>query len=324
MKSYWRPTRTLTTPKRLSQRQTGAGLVDCLVNPQTLDLLAKAVAGGAWPESRRETFELACEQMVQEHSDEHSAALASSNPPAPGQLLDAAGRLCAVQLIAGKAGYTLHGKQDNKDKYPTLEQCGGDHPDRLRLALATKLFKGVSANRFTPVHRHVAEFLGARYLAQVIGNQIVPLPARRVIALITGEDGTVVTELRGLSAWLAAHCQETRADLIERDPIGVGLYGDVRGFRAKEKRTLLDGLRSFAFKLPSTQRTAAAFGALATSDMEPVLKATLTDSSREQEPRLAADFCIAHSDQGRMPAGSFRPSVRDRPRRYAPPARRRS
>ena len=74
---------------------------------------------------------------------------------------------------------------------------------------------GESGNRFTPVHRHIAEFLGARYLARIIHDG---LPARRVIALITGEDGTVVTELRGLSAWLAAHCQDARADLIERIP----------------------------------------------------------------------------------------------------------
>ena len=279
------------------------GIGGLLDNPQTLDLLARAVAGGDWPESRKETFEMACARMVREHNDEHSAATASSSPPAPDQLLDTAGRLCAVQLIAGKAGYTLHGKQDSEDEYPTLDPCGGDHPDRLRLALATKLFKGVSANRFTPVHRHVAEFLGARYLAQVIGDQTAPLPARRVTTLITGADGGVVTELRGLSAWLAAYCQIARTDLIERDPIGVGLYGDIRGFSLDERRALLkslerDGSRIYPWLGPpdsqekSFQASVIAFGALAAPDMEPALKEALQDGNRGQGHQRFTDLIL--------------------------------
>ena len=276
------------------------GIGDLLRNPQTLDLLAKAVAGGDWPESRQETFEMACSEMVREPNKKHQTASASSSLPTPAQLLDAAGHLCTVHLIVGKAGYTLHGEPD--DEYPALDQCEYAHPERLRLVLGSRmLFKGVgpSDNRFTPVHRHVAEFLGARYLARIIHHG---LPARRVIALMTGEDGTVVTELRGLSAWLAAHCQEARADLIKRDPIGVGLYGDVRGFRADEKRALLDALRDLASKLPSTQRAAVAYGALVTPDMEPVFRAVLTDSSREREHQSIADFVLRILTKGeRLP-----------------------
>ena len=212
---------------------------ELLKNPQTLEMLADVVAqGGGWPKSRKETFEMACGQMVREHNEEHQAAQESNSPPAPDQLLDAAGRLCAVQVISGAAGYTLHGQAD--EEYPALDQCDYDTPEALRSALATKLFKGASNNRFTPIHRHIAEFLGARHLAQIIEKD---LPARRVIALITGEDGTVVTEMRGLSAWLAAHCENARADLIERDPIGVGLYGDIREFSTDEKHALLESLR---------------------------------------------------------------------------------
>ena len=281
-------------------RANKRGIGDLLRNPQTLDLLAKAVAGGDWPESRKETFEMACDQMVREHNGEHQTAMASSKSPTSAHLLDAAGCLCAVQLIAGVVGYTLYGQPDND--YPALDRCEYDHPDRLRIVRGRQLFRGVgeSGNRFTPVHRHIAEFLGARYLARIIHDG---LPARRVIALITGEDGTVVTELRGLSAWLAAHCQDARADLIERDPIGVGLYGDVRGIRADEKRALLDALRGLASKLPSTQGTAAAFGALATPDMEPVFQEVLTDSSREKEHQLVAEFVLRILAEGEPLSG---------------------
>ena len=179
---------------------------------------------------------MACREIVDEHHPGHKEAQASG-PPSSEQLLDAAGRLCAIQLISGAAGYTLRGQAD--EKYPALDQCDSGSLEMLRYALATKLFKSASDNRFTPVHRHIAEFLGARHLAEVIKRG---LPARRVTALIAGEDGTVVTEMRGLSAWLAAHCKDARADLIERDPIGVGLYGDIREFSTDEKRALLESL----------------------------------------------------------------------------------
>ncbi|MDE2735018.1 MAG: hypothetical protein OXI72_11535 [Gemmatimonadota bacterium] len=273
---------------------------ELLKNPQTLKMLADVVTqGGGWPKSRKETFEIACGQMVREHNEEHQAAQASNSPPAPAQLLDAAGRLCAVQLISGAAGYTNTLRGQPSEGYPTLDQCGYDSPEMLRPALATKLFKGASNNRFTPIHRHIAEFLGARHLARIIEKD---LPARRVIALIEGKDGTVVTEMRGLSAWLAALCEDARADLIERDPIGVGLYGDIREFSTDEKRALLESLNREGIRLDSVWRTAAAFGALATPDMEPALRAILTDPSREKEHQLFTDFVLRVLREGeRLP-----------------------
>ena len=219
------------------------GVDGLLANPLSLDMLAKAVASGrGWPESRTETFEMACREIVDGHHKGRK------------ELLDAAGRLCAVQLISGAAGYTLHGQAN--EEYPALDQCDSDSLEMLHYARATKLFKGVSDNRFSPFHRHIAEFLGARHLAGVINSG---LPARRIIALIVGEDGTVVTEMRGLSAWLAAHSKDARADLIKRDPIGVGLYGDIREFSADEKRALLKCLNREASRLDSAFLKTTAF-----------------------------------------------------------------
>ena len=268
----------------LAQEQRVDGL---LANPQTLKMLADVVAqGGGWPKSRKETFERACGQMVREHNEEHQAAQESNSPPTTDQLLDAAGRLCAIQLISGAAGYTLRGQVD--EDYPAPDQCDYDRREVLRSALVTKLFKGPSNNR-APVHRHIAEFLGARHLARVIKSG---LPARRVIALIEGEDGTVVTEMRGLSAWLAAHCEDVRTDLIERDPIGVGLYGDIRKFSTDEKRALLESLNREGSRLRFVFLKTAPFGALATPDMEPVLEEILTDSSHIQDSQMFIEFVL--------------------------------
>ena len=258
-----------------------------LTNPQSLDLLVKAVTvGGSWPESRLETFGQACRQMVLEDNEEHRAARESSSiavhTPTPEELLDAAGRLCAVQLLSGAAGYTW-GLGQPSENYPAVDKCDGINPNLLRFTRSTKLFRGESNNRFAPVHRHIAEFLGARHLARLIEGG---LPAQRVISLMTGEDGIVVTEMRGLSAWLAALCREARSALIERDPIGVGLYGDIRGFSHDEKRTLLDSLNRESYRLHSEEfiwKTRAAFGALVTPDMQAVLENVLNDHSREKK-----------------------------------------
>ena len=124
------------------------------------------------------------------------------------------------------------------------------------------------------------------------------LPARRVLALVTGEDGIVVTEMRGLSAWLAAQCRKARPDLIERDPIGVGLYGDIREFSLDEKRTLLEALSREGFRIGSVFPTAAAFGALATPDMESVLEELLTSTSRSRDHQMLTEFILRVLRQG--------------------------
>ena len=268
------------------------GVEALLKNPMSLKMLATAVANGkGWPESRLDTFEKACSIIVREHNEEHEIAV---QPYTPDQLLDAAGRLCAVQLLAGSAGYSLR-NTDVEGDYPPPNACKYASPEMLRPTLSTKLFKSASHHRLVPVHRHIAEFLGARHLARTIEEG---LPGRRVLSLMTGEDGTVVTEMRGLSAWLAAHCGRTRADLIERDPIGVGLYGDIRQFSLEEKHTLLKALRREGNRLLDVLWTVAPFAALATSDMESVLKEILSIPSRSRDHQMLAAFVLKVLGQG--------------------------
>ena len=173
--------------------------------------------------------------------------------------------------------------------YPPLDRCDYSSPELLRRALETKLFKGDSVDRFVPIHRHIAEFLGARYVSRVVEDR---LPARRVLALITGEDGFVVTEMRGFSAWLAAHCREARADLIDRDPVGVALYGDIGGLSIQEKRTLLRSLNGEASRISHVRRLASACGALATPNMEPAFREILGSDDRTDEQQTFNYFVL--------------------------------
>ena len=216
-----------------------------LENPLTLQLLVDAISsGGGWPQSRRETFEMACEKLVTEHNEEHLIAVAAEPSSA---LLDAVGYLCALQLISDLEGYSLRrGRHDPSFwTLADLDETVSPVPNSLlSRGLATKLFTADQETGFLPRHRQLAEFLGGRYLAKLVADG---LPARRATALMTASsDGRVVTALRGLSAWLAAYSEEARSLLIDADPVGVGLYGDIGGFNSGDKRRLLASLARFA------------------------------------------------------------------------------
>ena len=278
----------IADPSEFIQKAREHRVYGLLANPLTLKMLADAVGGGQrWPESRKQTFEMACRQMVQEHNKEHQAAAEPERPPAADRLLDAAGRLCAIQLLSGIAGCSLRGNEGGDD-FPTLDRFDCDSLELLRRAVATKLFKAASVARFVPIHRHIAEYLGARHLARLIEGG---LPARRILSLIGGDDGIVVTEMSGFSAWLAAHCKVARTDLTDRDPVGVGLYGDIGEFSIDEKRALLKALSREAARLGSS-RMGVAFGAMATQDMADTLRQVLTDSSRSAEHQMFTGFVL--------------------------------
>ena len=262
------------------------GIEGMLHNPQTLGLLADSVAqGGGWPESRLETFEKACRQMAREQNQEHKIP---GHLPRPDEILEVSGYLCAIQLISGGAGWSIDTDGLSSD-YIDLGACGNHPSGLLRLVLSTRLFRSEGQNRFTAIHRHIAEFLGGRHLAKAINGE---LPAPRVLALITGGDGMVVTELRGLSAWLAAQSRDARRYLIERDPAGIGLYGDISGFSTDEKRKLIKALHREASDLGFSPTTAMAFGSLATPDIASAIGDELMATGRDHDRQMLVAFLL--------------------------------
>ena len=262
------------------------GLEGMLYNPQTLGLLADSVAQeGGWPESRLEIFENACRRMAQEQNQEHKVF---GHPPKPDDALDAAGWLSAVQLISGRSGWSKN-VDDARTDYIDLEKCEHHLSELPGLVLSTMLFKSEGEGYFTSIHRHIAEFLGGRYLGKMISGG---LPAMRVLALMTGEDGIVVSELRGLSAWLAAHYPDVRGYLIERDPVGIGLYGDISGFSTDEKRRLVKALHREAARLGYSSLAAMAFRSLVTPETVPTLCDELTDTNRDHDQQMLVGFLL--------------------------------
>lgn len=220
------------------------GVDELLINPQSLGMLARAVADENWPSTRTETFEMACRALLREPNQEHRMALPQVADSAG--LMRASGKLFAVQLLTGAAGFERLDGEGTRD-YIALEDVPDGNHGKLRLALRTQLFKAPEGDRALPFHRQIAEFVAGRYLAELIADG---LPWGRVLALMTGHDGAVVTDLRGLCGWVAAQSHRGRVEMIARDPLGTVLYGDAQGFTQDEKRNVLGHLERSATKNP--------------------------------------------------------------------------
>ena len=275
------------------------GIDGLLPNPQSLRMLVAAVASGRWPKTRMETFELACRTLLKEHNPEHQ--IAEPDGADISSIIDVAGRLCAVQLLTGNAGYTLPGNANSDPGYPDLERIPGNDwaVPVLRYALRTKLFEGPSEGHVAPVHRQIAEFLAARYLASLIANG---RPVRRILALMTGHDGVPVSELRGLAAWLAAHSKTGRTEFITRDPLGTILYGDVGEFSSFDKRRLLECLEREATHKPWFWRLFgmdARLGDIATPDMGEAIREIFRDPARDDAKQAIVRILLLSLQHGR-------------------------
>ncbi|MBT3066966.1 hypothetical protein [Rhodoferax sp. U11-2br] len=283
-----------------------------LNNPQTLRLLVKALNANnnKWPDSKTSTYEMACAQLVREFNEEHLANSRDSTPP-DDQTLLAAGYLCAVMLLSASGSIALQRQSEprsgvvalpdlkNTDSAPDLPTC--------RFVLHTRLFRGDGTGDFRPVHRTVAEYLGAHYLASRIQ---AGLPVNRVLALMLGQDGGLVPELRGLHAWLAAVAPPSlRRVLISHDPLGVVLNGDVRAFSHIEKLAVLAALQHEATQDSSFRRQNWAshpFGALATPDMEGDFRALLQSPERSQAHQALLD-CVLDAIKHGQPIPALAP-----------------
>ena len=91
------------------------------------------------------------------------------------------------------------------------------------------------------------------------------------------------------SAWLAAHCPVARTTLVDSDPVGVGLYGDLHVFSVDDRRRLLFALNR---EVANYGIDVSAFAALTTPDMETVLQGFLSDERRDDDHQYATRFLL--------------------------------
>ncbi|RIA21320.1 hypothetical protein DFO61_3743 [Ectopseudomonas oleovorans] len=290
-------------PKAFIEQAERHGIAALLSNPQMLGLMARAVNGEKWPESRSEVYRLACEKLAEENNVRHrqtSEAKAVDNDT----LLKAAGQLFAVQLLSSKAG--ISNDSDSSDNnYPELKQFKPEIPAAARRGLQSALFTPApgNADHLIPHHRSIAEYLAARWLADNLDRK--SLPHGRLLNLLLGFDGGVVADLRGLLAWLAQQSISIRRRLIEADPLGIVLYGDVGPFSTADKRDLLQALRQQAERFPGYRwhlwQDMSGFRALADEslleDFERILLASERDEATQSHMACVLDILkYGHAD----------------------------
>ena len=284
-----------------------------LGNPQNLNMLAEAARDG-WRDSLAETYAFACQRLAEEPNRDHRDAWRQTSVPTD-EVLNAAGYVCALQLLAGIAGVTANPDAADAD-HPDLGTIGVARTSALHRALASRLFQShAHEERREPAHRSIAEYLGARFLARRIERE--GLPPGRVLALMSAEDAGIVADLRGLHAWLAALCPSVRHALIENDPLGIVLYGDIRGFGMADQRHLLTALAREAARYPwfrSQDWSAPPFGALASADMRDDFRDILLDPARDEAHESLVDCvleAIAHGEPLPQLDGPLLDVVRD-------------
>ena len=286
-------------PEDFVEKARGHGVDGLLQNPQTLGLLAQAIRGQQWPESRLKVFELACEKLAHEENRKHrnrqrAHALQTQ------RVLDAAGQLCAALLFADKAGIALDRDVSN-ERFPPLEAFCPPDPEMVSSTLRTRLFMPSvgSEERMVPSHRSIAEFLAARWLASQVDEHGLPLG--RVLNLLLGIDGRTVSGLRGLYAWLALCCHAARSRLIDTDPLTVIIYGDVGPMSLEDKRQLL-----VCFRKEAEQHTAFRwearidhpFGALADQRLAADFRQILESPRRSDADQTMVDCVLTVLAEG--------------------------
>lgn len=271
-----------------------------LRNPLALlnSIHALTSTGGKWPDSYREVLEAACERLADEYNEQHLHS--GQERFAVAALVDAAGELDAALLLAGAEGCSRYAK-DATDDWPAFESLAPSSDSAARAALGAGLFTSDGGDeRFSPAHRQVAEFLGARHLARRIEEG---LPVGRVLALLSTDKEAIPSPLRGLAAWLAAHSAKARPHLLVRDPVGIAAYGDIHDFTPTDKRRLLREMRATAPELGAHRFPADFLRLLAVPEMAPTLRAELESADRGRSAQVLAGIAARALSLGQpMPA----------------------
>jgi hypothetical protein len=286
-------------PEAFLEAVKTSGLLDLLGNPQTMEMVVKARRDGSIPNSVHQTLARACEILVEEVNPKYHQAQ-RTDPRSQEQILDAAGWICSVILLANLHGVSQT-REGRNQRFASLEQFPPPDLVASERALSSRLFRNHGADRLVPTHRTIAEFLGARWLARRIDQGQLSL--RRLLNLLVGMDRRSVHGLRGLYAWLANLCLAAQSELIRLDSLTVLVYGDPKSLSSGGKLALWGGLLQEAESNPGfswDSRSGRFFGGLACSEITPGLREVLESSLRSdsQETKVSCALDVMNHGEG--------------------------
>ena len=218
------------------------GLANLYGIPLTLGLMGQvAESDKELPATRAALFERVCSLIWAENDDDRSDS--ELGRLGEEKALGSAGAIMAGLLFAGAEAASLNNPpslQESDVRLADLEGLPG--AAAARTVFSSKLFRSVGLGRAKPMHRVIAEFLGARWLAR---QAMTSRAQRRLLAQLHGS-GSVPSSLRGLHAWLAFHSPAMAEQVISGDPFGVLRYGEISGLTAAQADRLLTALRNLA------------------------------------------------------------------------------
>lgn len=214
---------------------------DLYGNPLTLHLFGEVAArGNGLPDTRAELLLRASEIMWNERNDRQDKS--------PLSLLDretalkAAGAVSAAFVLTGAEAITLRPSSAGLPRtVSAVEIQSLPAGQEARTLVGSRLFSRIpdAEDQYKPIHRSVAEFLGARWISRSIKDD----QARdRALAMMTFDEG-VPASLRGIHAWLAQDARFAN-EVIATDPYGVLRYGDADGLSVDQGRQLLRELKA--------------------------------------------------------------------------------
>ena len=273
---------SVADPERFIEAARQRGVDKLLRNPQNLEMLAKSVLEGNWPDSRKEMFDQACRMLIREPNGEHRAGNSSISDPS--RLIEMAGRLCSVQLLSGTAGFTLPDRTDPDCDYPSFMEVDGEEGGRTaRIVLGARLFTGTAVGKLEPTHRQVAEFLAARYVSGLLDRG---LPLARILALITGYDAELLPSFGNFASWLAVHNKRSRKRLSQLIPSGMIYASDKQTYSTDEKLDLVQNLRRESYWNPWCTRSLSkvrGIGGIVSPELEETFREIFLENDRTHE-----------------------------------------
>ncbi len=230
------------------------GLAALFENPLNLKFVAEVLTEqNSLPATKCELLDQAVATMSQEHSQHHRGCESAKHSKK--EILRAAGCITAALLITGKVRVA---KNWNDQETLSLQDISEWVDFRVaEAALGSRLFRNdIHTNNepdhfFSPLHRTVAEFLGASWIAHEIETKRHPEQvAQRLLGLLSVQGGFPAS-LRGLVAWLPKFSPERLGPkVINQDPYGVVRYGDSDFLSENQAGQIIDGLKRVALVDP--------------------------------------------------------------------------
>ncbi|UUT23950.1 NACHT domain-containing NTPase [Pseudomonas sp. T8] len=211
-----------------------------LPNPQFLKLFADAfVESGRHFANKRSIFSLAVERL----SREANPKIANKpNSLSIAEKVSFGSEVFAKLLLCGSDGVTKSEANESRI-YPFMGSLSKRNENYADI-LATRLFKpGNFPDQHRPVHKVVAEYCAASYLANRIGETQDSLSLTKCLPIIA-PNSIVRDELRGLIGWMAAlGNRDIQVAAIQLDPYAVLANGDPSLLESSSKRLLIRKLK---------------------------------------------------------------------------------